>query len=70
MLLLTVWVPEQKLRAEKLLNNDNVIYLEDPNGKNSSMNYALVLRDVDDNVVKVFLKTICHHTENIIRNAP
>ena len=43
MLLLTVWVPEQKLKckflAKKLRNND-VIYLEDPNRKNSSINYA------------------------------
>ena len=44
--------------AEKLCNNDNAIYLEDPNWKNSSINYAHVLRDVDDNVVTVFLKTM------------
>ena len=43
--------------AEKLRNNDNVIYLEDPDWKNSSMNYANVLRDVDDNIMTVFLKT-------------
>ena len=45
-----------KLLAEKLPNNHNFIYLADPNWKNSSMSYAHVLRDVDDNVVTVFLK--------------
>ena len=45
-----------KFLVEKLRNNDNVIYLEDPNWKNSSMKNAHVLRDVDDNVVTVFLK--------------
>ena len=45
-----------KFLAEKLPNNDNFIYLEDPNWKNSSMSYAHVLRDVNDNVVTVFLK--------------
>ena len=44
-----------KFLAEKLRNNDNVIYLEDPNLKNSSINCAHVLRDGDDNVVTVFL---------------
>ena len=52
--------PMTKIRgtflAEKLSNNDNFIYLEDPNWKNSSMSYGRVLRDVDDNVVTVFLK--------------
>ena len=41
--------------AEKQRNNENVIYLEDPNWKNSSVNYAHVSRDVDDNVVTVSL---------------
>ena len=57
-----------KLLAETLRNNDNVIYLEDPNWRDSSMNYAHVLRDVDDNVVTVFLKRICHHTGSLIQN--
>ena len=57
-----------KFMVETLHNNDNVIYLEDPNWKDSSMNYAHVLRDVDDNVVTVFLKKICHHTGNLIQN--
>ena len=35
---------------------NNVIYLEDSNWKNSSMNYADVSSDVDDNIVIVFLK--------------
>ena len=56
--------------AEKLHNNNNVIHLEDPNWKNSSKNNAHVLRDVDDNVVTVFLTKICHHTGNLIQNAP
>ena len=48
MLLLLVWFPEKikgKFSAEKR-NNYNVIYLVDPNWKNSSMNNAHDLRDV------------------------
>ena len=33
-----------------------MLLLEDPNLKSSSMNYAQVLRDADENVVTVFLK--------------
>ena len=44
-----------KLLAEKLRDNDDT-YVLDQNWKNSSKKYAPVLRDVDDNVVIVFLK--------------
>ena len=41
----------------KKLRDDYVIYLEDPNWKTSSMNYnANCLRDIDENIVTVFLK--------------
>ena len=42
--------------AEKLRDNDNFIYQVDPNWKNSSVDYAHVLRDVDGNAVTVVLK--------------
>ena len=46
-----------KFLAEKLCNNDTVIYLEDPNWKNSSMSsYVHVLGDSDGNVVTAFVK--------------
>ena len=64
--------PRTKIKGNLLaaeLRNNNVIYLEDPNGKNSSMNNAHVLRDVDDNLVTVFLKKRCHHTGNTIQSA-
>ena len=34
------------------------------------MKYAHALRDVDDNIVTVFLKNVCRHTVNLIQNAP
>ena len=54
--------PKTKIKgnflAEKLRNNDNVIYLEDPNWEKFVNNYAHVLRDADDNVMTVFLKKV------------
>ena len=49
---------KDKFLDQKLRNKYNDIYLEDSNWKNSSMNYANALRDVDNNVVTVFLKKL------------
>ena len=59
-----------KLLAEKLLNNDNVTYLEDPNWKSSSKNCNHVLRDVADIVVTVFLKITVTIQETSYQNSP
>ena len=51
--------PRTKIKGMLLAGkqcNNNFICLDDSNWKISSMNYANVLRDVDDNAVTVFLK--------------
>ena len=51
--------PRTKIKGTFLAGkqrNNNFIYLNDSSWKISSMNYANVLRDVDDIVVTVFLK--------------
>ena len=61
-----------KFLAEKRPDNDNFIYLGDPNWKNSSMSYAHGLRDADDNVVTsqelVDLSVAFEDSLHILRN--
>ena len=53
--------------AEKLRDYDNAIHLEDPNRKNSSINYAHILRDVDNNAMTVALEKTVNIQETLYK---